>query len=59
VGINDTSTVCHDTNLERFRSHYGSNPITLEEKRAEDERASRAMQHEMMMMLISYLSNNK
>jgi hypothetical protein len=27
VGVNGTSTVCHDTNLERFRSHFGSNPI--------------------------------
>jgi hypothetical protein len=27
VGIDDTSTVCRDTNLERFRSHFGSNLI--------------------------------
>jgi hypothetical protein len=27
VGIVDPSTICRESNLESFRSHYGSNPI--------------------------------
>jgi hypothetical protein len=39
------------------RLEFNERRIALEEKRAEDEHASRVMQHEMMMMLISHLSN--
>jgi hypothetical protein len=39
------------------RMDFNECRIALEEKRAEDERASRAMRHEMMMTLISHLSN--
>jgi hypothetical protein len=42
---------------KRRRMDFNERRIALEEKRAEDERASRAMQHEMMMTLISHLSN--
>jgi hypothetical protein len=36
---------------------YNERHLALEEKRAEDDRASRQMQHEVMMTLIVHLSN--
>jgi hypothetical protein len=36
---------------------YNERHLALEEKRADDDRASRQMQHEMMMNLITHLSN--
>jgi hypothetical protein len=42
---------------KHHRLECNEHRIALEEKRAEDERASCLMQHEMMMMLISHLTN--
>jgi hypothetical protein len=42
---------------KRRRMEYNERRLALEEKRAEDDRASRQMQHEVMMTLIVHLSN--